>query len=358
MRICSVTVTSRTKEKIIGDAIKSVRDWVDGVWVLLIPQGEDDTMIKAWEATDGFVQLETTDTKSTESTMGEWRNEVLGHVSGAGYDWAVMLDTDERILPNGVNIRKMLEKLPESVRYVDVMSDTGKYQKTRFFRLPFTGNFRAQAHEQLDAEDQTILAHTIRFHELPKSDEVLQARLVNDLKALYKQQEEDPTNLRWPYYIAATLEAQGHFDVACERYRELAELEPDLGLRGWVLLRAANCCQNLRNPEGALADAICGIGYCPNMAELYWMAGAACYNTRRYRDAMAFAQCAILHGASSKGLNPPRTGNREPEGLWDGPFTLMSICHKALGDEKSAKAWEAQAKTIKIQRDRFAQKGM
>ena len=97
MKICSITLTSRTREAIIGDALRSV-DWCDLNLVahLIDEPGEDRTLEVAREVAgprylEGEVRL--------LKNIAQARTWALDWAASTGCDWAVQVDTDANVAP-------------------------------------------------------------------------------------------------------------------------------------------------------------------------------------------------------------------------------------------------------------------
>ncbi len=138
--IASMTITGSNRE-IVGDALRSVVDWVD--WCVLIDTGiQDDTIEIARQiAGDKLIVREF----AWCDDFSAARNFALAAAADTGASWAVFVDSDERLVLNGVDIHAVLASSPELTLLVP--HDSGEYTKDRFFRLPVVGGFRGPTHE-------------------------------------------------------------------------------------------------------------------------------------------------------------------------------------------------------------------
>ena len=100
VKIASTTLTGNNAS-IIGDALRSVVDWVDTC--LVIDTGVSDESLAVAEGVAGakFV-LRRFDWIRDFSAA---RNFALDAAHAVGADWAITVDTDERIQPNGEDLR-------------------------------------------------------------------------------------------------------------------------------------------------------------------------------------------------------------------------------------------------------------
>lgn len=325
VRIVTTTI-SNGNESIIADALFSAQHFAD--INLIIDNGIHDRTLEIAKSICG-PEL-TVVHNDAGGNYGDWRNLALAEAAKLG-DWACTLDTDERMLCNGYDVRAYLESLPDSIETVLVLEDSGKYCKERFFRLPVRGTFNGLlAHEEYKAAGGSALMPRVRFRELPKSKEALYARLERDLKNLGEQWRNDPTNPRWPYYLGATWENLGNTRPAVIGYMDCADMDGANETRAWACYRAAVCL----NEEGAKVDAVrvCGKGLAiyPGMAELAFMAGVLSLELGRFDDAIAWAYMAIPGGHGSRAASL-RCGFRGPQGLFEGPYEVLEKAYRALG---------------------------
>ena len=325
MRIVTTTI-SNGNESIIADALFSVQPFAD--INLIVDNGIQDRTLDIAKSICG-PEL-TVVHNDAGGNYGDWRNLALAEAAKLG-DWACTLDTDERMICNGFDVRAYLEALPDAVETVLVLEDSGKYCKERFFRLPVRGTFNGLlAHEEYKAAGGSALMPRVRFRELPKSKEALNARLERDLVNLQAQSREEPTNPRWPYYIGATLENLGRPMNAVNAYQECARMTGSNETRAWACYRSAVCWNEMERKEAAIAECAKGLGIYPGMAELAFMAGVLSLELGRYDDAIAWAYMAIPGGHGSRAASL-RCGFRGPQGLFEGPYEVLEKAYRALG---------------------------
>jgi len=325
MKIVTTTI-SNGNESIIADALFSVQPFAD--INLIIDNGIQDRTLDIAKSICGPGL--TVVRNDAGGNYGDWRNLALAEAAKLG-DWACTLDTDERMICNGFDVRAFLESLPDAVETVLVLEDSGKYCKERFFRLPARGTFNGLlAHEEYKAAGGSALMPRVRFRELPKSKEALAARLERDLVNLQAQSREEPTNPRWPYYIGATLENLGRPMNAVNAYHECSGMDGSNETRAWACYRSAVCWNEMGRKEAAIAECAKGLGIYPGMAELAFMAGVLSLELGRFDDAIAWAYMAIPGGHGSRAALL-RCGFRGPQGLFEGPYEVLEKAYRALG---------------------------
>lgn len=355
MKICSITLTSRTRENIIGDALWSV-NWCDlNLVAHLIDEPGDDMTLEAAQEVAGprYVGGEVRLLKN----IAQARTWALDWAASTGCDWAVQVDTDDRIRLNGFDIRGYLESLPEEVHALTVQCSDGEGDRALFFRLPAKGVFQGVVHEEYSLP-VLWLCPTVRLECLPKSPDVLKTRLQGDLKGLTKQWEEDPNNPRWPYYIGVTREqledirgAALAYQVASFDYRKTG----DMGMAAWCAFREAFCDFRLDDPDEALKISLKAMGLCPSMPEIQVLAAMVELKRERVDNAEAWALMALAHNWARRLPADLRLGPKALGGHFESPFLILATVYEAQG-KQSDHAWacgeaeKAEAARLKFQK--------
>ena len=320
--IASITVSSN-RSSIIVDAIKSIIDLVD--IVLIVDLGITDNTLEIVKELAGnkfFVVKE-----SINGTMADWHNAGLAEAYRLGADWAIMLDTDERILHNGVDI--ITELINSKTGVLAVFENTGKYAKERFFKLPADAKFTNARHEKYIPKNGIATLNKVRFLELPKVPELLHARLLADVVGLQKQIIDDPTETRWYYYLGNTYENLKQWHSAIRQYNHCANMNTQSYERAMVCFRAALCWIELGKREIAIAICAKGMGIFPGFAELPFLASVQCLILGKTMDAIYWANLALVHDNNSMAAET-RLGFRVPKALFDGPYEVLEKAYRVL----------------------------
>ena len=213
--ICAVVITSYTRESIVGDAIRSV-PWADLVVLVHFTNGEDppDRTLSIAQEVAGD-RLRVVELGSIDS-CSKARNAGLDEATRLGADWAVQLDTDERILCAGVDIPGTLSRVPPQATALMAWCSTTQDHKARFFRLPASGRFHGFSHEDWrPLTGIAILPRKITVYEIPKSIGKLLSSIETILSVLAHDLEAEPDNQRWLYYqktLTAALELKDKID--------------------------------------------------------------------------------------------------------------------------------------------------
>jgi tetratricopeptide (TPR) repeat protein len=347
--IISTTLTGSNAD-IIAAAIASVVGQVDRC--LVIDTGAKDASIDvAREAAGGKFLLREFPWKNDFAAA---RNFALQAATEAGGEWAVTVDTDERLLfDRGLDLRAMLARTKANVLLV--ADDSGTYSKERIVRLPATVRWNGPTHEVLEGQrpglPETLAG--VRFTELPKDPAALKRKFERDVAILRKYTRQHGKQPRWFYYLGASHQDLGEYAAAIDAYRTCAELGGWAEEGAWACYRAADCCCKLGRWGEAIQFCAAGLAIRPATAELAWLAGYAAYKVGRHEDAIAWSHMAIANGLyEGQGARFPRISFRFPTALYEGPYDVLRWTYKALG--KADLAASAERKFEQARRAREA----
>jgi len=325
MRICAITVTSRTREHLIADALRSVEPYVSNFLILHLydAEGEDNTLQIARQIGS---KRTTVVNASIHDGMPAIRNKGLFEAKMLGAEWALILDTDERIIPNGIDLRVALEKADADVHAIDISRVGGNEQRTKFIRLPASGKYSGLMHEEYTPVGGRIeLMAGMRFSEVGVGS--MDRTPSVSLPHIERQILEDPTNSRWRYYRALMLEHSGKLYDAIEAY----ELVDNPILAGWISFRMA-CCHAKLKEYGAALEVCCnGMKHSPTHAELPWFASLQAMQFGEPEKALAWAKMA--HSLGWSGIPErfiSRRGPRHIKAFYEGPLEVMQMAYMAL----------------------------
>jgi tetratricopeptide (TPR) repeat protein len=335
--IVSTTLTGSNAD-IIGDALASALPHVDAC--LVIDTGaKDDTLAVAKRVAGAKLVLREFPWKNDFAAA---RNFALDAAAQAGGQWAVTVDTDERLLPaEGFVLRRRLAATQADVLLVS--DDVGTYAKERVIRLPARVRWVGPTHEMLDGQRQGFSEQLdgLRFHELPRDEAAVRRKLQRDVEILKRHTKQHAKQPRWFYYLGSSHHDLGEYAAAIEAYRKCASLGGWAEEGAWACYRAAECCCKLQRWAEALDFCSLGLAIRPATAELAWLAGYVAYQLRRYEDAVAWSNMAIANGLyEGHGEAFKRVGFRNATALYEGPYDVLRWAWKALGDAQAAAAAE------------------
>ncbi len=322
------TTLSGNSEELVADALRSVVDWVDVC--LLIDTGiTDTTRERAREVAGDKLVVRTL---AWTNDFAAARNFALDAAAECGGDWAVTLDTDERLDVGAIDVRAVLARATEGVFYVSDAART--YVKERFFRLPTKARWSGPTHESFPAyQAGARTLEGVTFTELAKSKEAYQRKFERDAEVLARYTAEHPTDPRWWFYLGESHRHLGHHQAAAEAYDRCAALRGWDEESAWACYRAADCMLQLGRPAEAIDRCAAGLARHAGIAELAWLAGYACYQLNRDAQAIHWSKLAVVHGLfRGDGAAIQRIGFRHPSALWEGPYDVMRWAFKRLGN--------------------------
>lgn len=335
MRLASTTLTGNNAN-IVGDALRSVVDWVDVC--LVIDTGVTDETLR--------VAADVAGAKLVVRCF-EWiqdfaaaRNYALSAAHELGASWSITVDTDERIQLNGEDLRALLPNVSEGV--LMMYDEARTYTKERCFRLPASVHFEGPTHESFPGYRVGVRTLALAtFRELPKTPAALRAKFERDVDILTRHTRKHPKDPRWFYYLGESLANLGQPEAALQAYDVCA------GLRGWneesawACYRAAECLCGLGRYLEAVDRCAAGLARHAGIAELAWLAAFARYRSGDAAQAVYWAQLALVFGQhAGKGASVPRIGFRNPSALHEGPYDILRFAYRDLGDTAAAAAAE------------------
>ena len=352
MKIASTTLTGNNAE-IIGDALRSALAWADHCLVIDTGVTDESLAIAKEIAGPKFVSRRFAWTRDFSAA----RNFALDAAHELGADWAVTLDTDERILANGEDLRAVMTSAKEGVL---MMSDEkGTYAKERCFRLPARERFQGPTHEFFPAYKVGVKTlGRAAFRELDKSPEGLRNKFQRDLEILEPYVRAHPADPRWHYYLGETLKNLGRSEQAVSSYDACAALRGWNEESAWACYRAAEILAGLGRHREAIDRCATGLARHAGVAELAWLAAFSTYQLGDPTQAVYWAELAVVHGLfRGKGQNVRRIGFRYPSGLYEGPYDVLRYALRDIGDHAGAAAAERSYHEATAARERAQRTG-
>lgn len=334
MRLVSITVTSN-REATIGDAIRSVQPWVDAA--ILVDLGiTDQTEAITVDLMAGKPVFKTAirDIDPGSIDIDIWRNAGLDMARELGFDWAVILDTDERVSIGP----KALPFLESTTADCCLVADKDRtYTKERFVRLSSHARYEGNCHEYIAPDGLTfVLLDDAYFYELPKDPETNLKRskwIIEWLEDYLNTNQEDTR--QW-LQLAEAYQSIGMVDEsfpALKRVIEHTKARSD-GAYACFMLAYAYLAKDKLNE----AIYLCGKGltFDPSYAELPCVAAYASLRLGRPHDAIQWANMSLANGLHV-GIGSPRGGQSWPPGRWEGPYLALRQAYEMLGMDEDVK---------------------
>lgn len=318
MKLVSMTL-SGNNESIVSDALISVKGIVD--LSILIDTGISDKTIDIARSIAGDKLV----VKKYEwiNNFADARNFALKCAAEESADWAIFVDTDERMLWNDEDLRTVLNDTDKNV--LMMYSVDGSYCKERLFKIPAAEKYTGPTHETYPAYKVGFDSLTkARFLELPKSPEQYKKKFLRDVEILRKHVKSNPNDPRWFYYLGDTLKNLGQFEEAIQAFLKCWSINGWDEESAWACFKAAECAITMKQINRAIDILGFGFSRHPGIVELVWLSGWCWYQLGVYDKAEFCARMAITadcHGGFGNSVR--RIGFRYALGQYDGPYDLL-----------------------------------
>lgn len=322
------TTISGNSEAIIGDALKSVIPYVD--LCLVVDTGITDNTLKVARETCGDkLRVLFIDWKNDFAYA---RNAALEWAESLGADWALTIDTDERLVINETRC-STLEFATSDV--ILVFDEYRAYAKDRYIRLPRNSadKWVGRVHEAYVTHPgcRKKIAHEVAIKEIPKTPEQLKAKFERDLVILTEMVKETPDDARWWFYLGETEKWLG-MRGAYDSFENCATLTGWDEEEAWANYRLAELHAIDGMYAGAINQCTVALSAHPGFAEAAWLAGWCSYQLGNYRNAVYWARIAKTIVYTEKEL--PRIGFRHLPAYCDGPADVERHAWVKLLEQK------------------------
>lgn len=347
MRIISTTLTNN-QESLIRDALLSVVDWVDTC--LVIDTGVSDRSLDIAREVAGD-KLAVTPFKWSDDFSAA-RNFALDYATHTlDGDWAITVDTDERICLRGEDIRATLESQDEAggARTFSMFDRDRSYTKPRAFRLPAESRYVGPTHEAFaSGRDGTF--QQARFWEVPKTLEQANRKFERDIGILERYSSEHPGDARWKFYLGESHKNLGQLEPAIAAYDACANLWGWDEESAWACFRAAECCVLLARYREAIGFCCKGLERHSGVAELAWLAGFSAFKLGQFEKAIYWSRMASTNGKYEGTSHFTRRGFHFPPALYELPHEVMAFAYRRLGLRKAEALAQLDETAAKKQR--------
>lgn len=327
-KIVATILSNNTQEKIIY-AVLSAMNHVDAF--ILVDSGITDNTINVVKTIlDAFPPEKLiVESFPWQGDISKSRTFALEAAKRHGFDFAITLDTDERL--------EFLDGWREEIEASDLSvglahHKSGFYAKERVFKIPAIGGWRGATHETCIVEGLKVILKNITFWELSKTPEQYLERFEADLIGLEKTLSDYPNEARWHFYKGQTLYDLGRLEESIESYKKCIELSFWDEETGTSHYRAGYALYRLDRFAEAIKLCCEGMPKAPFMAELPWLSAESCFRMGRFRDAIFFAKMALTVGEVSERF--PRFGFSYRWAYKDGPEVILSAAEGMMSCAK------------------------
>lgn len=318
MKLVSMTLSGNNEGQ-IADALNSVKEMVDAC--ILIDTGISDRTIEiARQCVGDKLVLKQFPWINDFSAA---RNFALASAAEEKADWAIFVDTDERMNWFEEPVRSILNDTDKQVYMM--YSFDGSYCKERVFRIPVQDKYYGPTHETFPAYKVGFdTFKSAKFFELPKSAEAYKKKFTRDLEILSKHVQANPNDPRWYYYLGDTLKNLGKLEEAIQIFLKCWSLNGWDEEGAWSCFKAAECAVLLKQFNRAIDILAFGFAKHPGIVELLWLSGWCWYQLGVYHKAEYCSRLAITAGHHEGfGKSVWRIGFRFSLGQYDGPYDLL-----------------------------------
>lgn len=290
------------------------------------------------------------------ASFADARNHALEQARELGAEWAITLDTDERLhTPSDdeggfLSVETLIRDSARMLAWSVASEDQG-YSKPRIIAtVPPAGHWVGRTHETFNTGGRPApVLPGVVFSELPKTPEQLAAKALRDIPLLVAEHEatKDP---RWAFYLGESftllahhgdtcdpsdaIEQALHWYLECTMARDEKPWDCYREEGGWAAFKSARLAvERLGDEDLAREQLLHGMAVCPWLAELPWYLAYLEVSSPEKR--LAWASMAIALGCGI-GIDRPRIGFFEGVARYEGPHDLAGIAYREMGEERRA----------------------
>lgn len=234
MKVCSVTLVWND-EATIAEALESVVSWVDTCLIIDFGSSDRSLDIAHEIAGDKLVVRRL----SWLNDLAMARNAALDVASELEADWAIVLDSHEEVIVNGVGLRS---RIARSTADVVSFHDLDGTLSPRLFRVPARGRWHGRCAEELEVRggSETLAPEVVTLRAGKKSP----TRVRRELQTLREAIRAEPNQPRWRFLLGELHRERGDLVEAVAAYDVIIAGEPASSKDPILLLsrlRSAGC---------------------------------------------------------------------------------------------------------------------
>jgi tetratricopeptide (TPR) repeat protein len=228
MKVLATVLLGPGSESVVGEAIASVANHVDGY--IFIGSGGGEVAYQA--AFAAARKPYTAMPYAWESNYGAARQFALDQAKAEGADYALTLDPDERIELHD-SFRSHLEAYPDVEVWIVADADTG-YFKERVIRASANVHWHGRVCEFLAGREVAGSKLPGVFRELPKSQEAEHRRFARGVVECQRMIDEGDDCYRWRRHGGTCLMGLGRQAEALEWYEKALPLAAHADETAWM----------------------------------------------------------------------------------------------------------------------------
>jgi hypothetical protein len=356
MKIIAITMAGGGRAHLIGDSIRSAVPIVDHFLLLRTDDSADEAIEVARSiAGDDRCTVRPCpvphDCGRSRTIALQTAYEVARALWLDDLDlWAMVLDTDERIVSHGEDLRALVARTDKRV-VCTLREETQADAKERFIRLPAQGHYHGRAHEYYTDMSSREWARRATFSEIshPREEQDRANEMVR--RVMREQIAEEPNCSRWWYFLGDACWRSEDWLGAIEAWQECETKEGPADQRAWACVRAAAACARMGLHEACLRRCTDALTIHAGMAEACWLASEACRNMGQVQQAIYWAHYAIMAGRfiGFGGGVETRT-YALTRALYEAPFEALAKALEAAGNASAAAQARADGERAKAAR--------
>lgn len=288
MKILATVLLGPGSESVVGEAIASVANHVDGY--LLIESGGGGAALRA--AYEAVTKPATTLHYDWVGDYGAARQFALNMARATGADYAMTLDPDER-LDLHESFRSHIEAYPQVEVWIVPDAETG-YFKERVIRTDAPVFWHGRVCEFLAGREVAGSKLPGTFRELPKSKEAEDRRMARGIVECQRMIDEGDDCYRWRRHLGTCLMGMGRQAEALEQYEKALPLASHADETAWM--RYLVCEQYVLTNRMDEARALAATGLAEHagfMPEFGWILAYTDMKADRMQNASRWAQLVL-----------------------------------------------------------------
>lgn len=328
--IVTTTLLSNN-HRIIAEAIKSAILYVDKM--IFIDTGSHDGTVALARTLAGEKAI-VVDYPWTNDFAAA-RNFSLQVAMNVGADWAITLDTDERLqLQKGFDLRAFLQST--NAELICCPNETRAYEKERIIRVKRSSRsfWYGSVHECFSGVpiETYVSLESMTFSELPKSNVDFEKKLNRDITELKKQILKTPNDGRWYFYLGESHRGLNQYNEAIVAYEKSVNCLDWAELRAWACYQIATCFSEQKKFNDTIRWCSTGLTYNAGCAELAWLAGWSAYQLNQHSNAIFWENIALtIHKTVALDARFRRMSFANPRGFFEGPHDVLRYAWAHLG---------------------------
>jgi tetratricopeptide (TPR) repeat protein len=358
MKIVSTTLLGPGSEEKVGPAIASVAHYVDEIIIVDTTNGVETTKCRELIVNASRLSRNPPCIYFVNTPWKDFsicRNRALQIAADRGADYAITLDTDERLhFEVEPNQFKRNEVRTACLQELDVICSPAvlagvDYFKERIIKTTREIRWSGPTHEALLGWHSRTMCNWLKFSELAKSAESLKEKFERDYALLEKYAPEHPEDGRWWYYLGYSAHQIGRHREEDFAYRQCIRVSTWDEEAGWAAFELAKCTGLLelsRHSSLPLSRTIretieiCALGMTRHaaMPELPWYAAWTAYQAKDFEQAIRWADIAISLGKDVRrgSCRTQRIGFQYAPAHWEAPYQIKFHAYREMGDTESA----------------------